>query len=215
MDTGMIKAVLWDNDGLLLDSEAIFFDLTQQVFNAAGFDLSPEYWGREYLGRARRTREVAIEFGMNETDADEMIAERDRRFLRVLQGPLPLRPRVMETLETLRGKVRHGVVTGSPRDKIELMHRLSGLEGFFEVVVTCDDVSRTKPYPDPYLAALDLLGLGPHECIAVEDSERGLAAASAAGISCIAVPNALTRVQRFRDAAAIVKDVSAVVHYCV
>ncbi|MBF0586536.1 HAD family phosphatase [Prosthecochloris sp. N3] len=210
----MIKAVLWDNDGLLLDSEAVFFELTRSAFAAAGYVLTPEYWGREYLGRARRTREVALEFGMSQQSAAELIAERDRRFLEKLQSPLPLRPAVRRTLDQLRGRLLHGVVTGSPREKVELMHRHSGLDGYFDIVITFDDVKRTKPHPEPYRTAMERLGLQPRECLAVEDSERGLASAHAAGLKCIVVPNALTACQRFEHAHAVEQDVSAVEKYC-
>ncbi len=209
----MIEAVLWDNDGLLIDSEAVFFDLTRQVFAGAGYDLTPDYWGIEYLGKARHTRQVAEEFGMDPSLVSEVIELRDRRFLELLQGPLPLRPNVLETLDRLRGSVRHGLVTGSPRDKVELMHRHSGLDGYFEVIVTCDDVEKTKPHPEPYWKAMERLGLGPEHCLAVEDSERGLASAHAAGISCIVVPNPLTGIQTFNDAYAIEPDVSGVIKY--
>ena len=209
----MIEVVLWDNDGLLIDSEAVFFDLTRQVFAGAGYDLSAHYWGIEYLGKARRTREVAEEFGMASRLIDEVIELRDQRFFEALQRPLPLRPGVRDTLDSLRGKVRHGLVTGSPRDKVDLMHHHSGLEGYFDVIVTCDDVTQTKPYPEPYRKAMERFGLDPARCLAVEDSERGLASAHAAGVSCIVVPNPLTRIQQFKDAYAVEEEVSGVMKY--
>ncbi len=208
-----VKAIFWDNDGLLLDSEAAFFELTREVFAAFGIELTREYWGREYLGNAKRTRQVARELGMDDELVEEAIGIRDRRFYDVLQRPLPLRPRVRETLDALSGRIPQGVVTGSPRDKIELMHRLNGLQGYFAVTVTGDDVLETKPHPEPYLSAMAKLGVRPEECLAVEDSERGLASAHAAGIACIVVPNPLTRIQRFEKAYAIEEDVSGVLKH--
>jgi len=95
------------------------------------------------------------------------------------------------------------------------MHRHSGLEGYFDEVVTRDDVEETKPRPDPYLAAMRKLGLKPGECLAVEDSERGLDSAHAAGIRCVVVPNPLTRMQRFEKAHAVEDDVSGVMKHLV
>ncbi len=209
----MIEAILWDNDGLLLDTEAIFFKLTQDVFADLGFDLTEEYWGIEYLARAKRTRQVAHEMGMHPVHIDQAIERRDREFLDILQGPVPLRPGVHDTLQTLRGKVKQGLVTGSPRKKVDLMHRFSGLEGYFDVIITADDVKETKPHPEPYRAAMEFLGVEPENCFAVEDSERGLASAHAAGINCIVVPNPLTRIQRFERAYAVEDDVSGVLKY--
>lgn len=209
----MIKAILWDNDGLLLDSETVFFELTQAVFADFGFELREEYWGIEYLGKAKRTRQVAHEFGMKPDLIDHVIELRNRKFLEALHRPISLRPKVRETLDRLVGIVKLGVVTGSPREKIELMHRASGLGSYFDVVVTHDDVTETKPHPEPYVTALERLGLKSENVLAVEDSERGLASAHAAGILCIVVPNHLTRVQKFEQAHAIEEDVSGVLKY--
>lgn len=209
----MIKAILWDNDGLLLDSETVFFELTQAVFADFGFELSEEYWGVEYLGKAKRTREVAHEFGMESALVDRVIELRDHKFLEALHHPIPLRPKVRETLDTLAGRFMLGVVTGSPREKVELMHRSNGLGGYFDVVVTHDDVNETKPHPEPYCTALEYLGIKPENVLAVEDSERGLASAHAAGIPCIVVPNHLTQIQKFEQAYAIEEDVSGVLKY--
>ncbi len=209
----MIKAILWDNDGLLLDSETVFFELTQEVFADFGFELGEEYWGREYLGKAKRTRQVAHEFGMTPEVIDRVIERRDSMFFEALQHPISLRPKVRETLDALAGTVQQGVVTGSPREKVELMHRLHGLGGYFDVVITHDEVEETKPHPEPYTTALQRLNLDPGNVIAVEDSERGLASAHAAGIACIVVPNHLTRIQKFDNAYAIEGDVSGVLKY--
>ncbi|MCG8376710.1 MAG: HAD family phosphatase [Chlorobiales bacterium] len=209
----MIKAILWDNDGLLLDSEKVFFELTQAAFAEFGFELKEEYWGIEYLGKAKRTRQVAHEFGMRPELIDRIIELRDGRFLEALQHPISLRPKVRETLDSLAGRFKQGVVTGSPREKVDLMHRSSGLEGYFDVIVTHDDVAETKPHPEPYLAAMELLGVKPGSCIAVEDSERGLASAHAAGIDCIVVPNPLTCIQSFELAYAIEEDVAGVLKH--
>jgi beta-phosphoglucomutase-like phosphatase (HAD superfamily) len=86
-----------------------------------------------------------------------------------------------------------GVVTSSRRDHFDLIHARTGFNRFFDVVVSCDDVQRTKPDPEPYLRALALTGRDPRECVAIEDSERGLAAAKAAGLECWVIPTELSR----------------------
>src|SRR5207302_10843387 len=98
-----------------------------------------------------------------------------------------------EVLGALHGKYRMGVVTTSTRDHFDLVHRSTGFTRYFDFVITSEDVTRLKPDPEPYLVAIRRSGLAPHECIAVEDSERGLTAAHAAGIACVVVPSAMTR----------------------
>ncbi|NTU57565.1 MAG: HAD family phosphatase [Chlorobiaceae bacterium] len=209
----MIKAVLWDNDGLLVDSEALFFDLTRRFFADAGLELTEEYWGVDYLGNAKHSFEIALELGLAPELARPLIERRNQAFIERIRRPVALMPKVLETIEALSGQVRLGIVTGSPRDKLELMHGDNGLLDRFEVIVTDDEVKNPKPHPEPYLQALGSLGIEPEECLAVEDSRRGLDSAHAAGIACIVVPNALTRGQCFDRAHAVEPDVSGVIKH--
>lgn len=209
----MIEAILWDNDGLLVDSEALFFDLTRKAFADAGYQLDSRYWGIEYLGNACHSSEIALELGMSPELARRVIGERNEAFLKSLEQPVPLLPDVSETIGALAGNIRLALVTGSPRDKVELMHRDNGLLGHFEVIITEDDIRQPKPHPEPYMKAIERLGLDPDRCLAVEDSRRGLASAHAAGIACIVVPNALTSVQQFDLAYAVEARVSGVLKH--
>ncbi|NTV99157.1 MAG: HAD family phosphatase [Chlorobiaceae bacterium] len=209
----MIEAILWDNDGLLVDSEALFFTLTRDAFAEAGFTIESCYWGREYLGNAKHSSEIALELGMSRELAKSVIDRRNDAFLRCLEQPVPLLPGVRETIKALFGKVRLALVTGSPRDKVEMMHRGNGLLDYFEVIITDNDISNPKPHPEPYLKAVERLGLEPRQCLAVEDSRRGLVSAHAAGIACVVVPNALTRIQQFELAFAVEDQASGVLRH--
>ena len=209
----MIQAVLWDNDGLLLDSESLFFDLTRAFFAQAGLHLDETYWGLEYLGNAKHSSQIAHELGMAPELIPPLLDRRNEAFVNRISNSVPLMPKARETLEALSGQVRLALVTGSPRDKIELMHGPDGLLDRFDVIITEDDVRCPKPHPEPYLKALERLGLKPEQCLAVEDSRRGLSSAHAAGIDCIVVPNALTKMQDFELAYAVEDDVSAVLKH--
>ena len=209
----MIEAVLWDNDGLLVDSEALFFDLTRRYFAEAGLLLDEEFWGIEYLGNAKHSFEIALELGLSPELAAPLLDRRNEAFIDRIRRPVNLMPTVRQTIESLSRQVRLGIVTGSPRDKLELMHGANGLLDRFEVIITDDEVKNPKPHPEPYLKALESLGIEPEQCLAVEDSRRGLDSAHAAGIACIVVPNALTRVQCFDRAYAVEPDVSGVLKH--
>ncbi|HWR01147.1 MAG TPA: HAD family phosphatase [Chlorobaculum sp.] len=209
----MIEAVLWDNDGLLVDSESLFFDLTRSFFAEAGLVLEEEYWGIEYLGNAKHSFQIALELGLAPEVAAPLLDRRNEAFIDRIRRPVTLMPKVRETIEALSGQVRLGIVTGSPRDKLEMMHGPEGLLDRFEVIVTDDEVQNPKPHPEPYLKALESLGIEPEQCLAVEDSRRGLDSAHAAGIACIVVPNALTRVQRFDHAYAVEPDASCILKH--
>jgi HAD superfamily hydrolase (TIGR01509 family) len=105
------------------------------------------------------------------------------------------------------------LVTGSHRDQLQLMHATSGLLDLFEVTITGDECSQSKPHPEPYLAALKALALSPGHCVAVEDSPRGLASARAAGVACVVVPHELTQPLEFAGALSVERDVSGILKY--
>lgn len=209
----MKEVVLLDNDGLLLDTERVFFDVTREFFREAGHELTEAFWAREYLGQAKRSRQIALELGMAPDHADLMLGRRNLRYREMLSGELPVRPGVRETLEALSGRVRLAMVTGSPRDQVLMMHGRTGLLDHFELIVADDDVRCPKPHPEPYLMALEALGALPSAALAVEDSLRGFRSAEAAGIDCLVVPNSITRLQRFSGALAVEEHFSALLRH--
>ncbi len=203
-------AVLWDNDGVLLDSETVFFNVTRLAFARLGLDLTAEVWGIQYLGEGRSSRQIAMSLGADPVDIDPVLAERNEDYLIALEQPPAIRPQVRETLAALSGRATLGLVTGCHRRQLHLMHASSGLLESFDVIVTGDDCADSKPHPAPYLKALNTLGLEAEDCIAVEDSRRGLLSAMAAGIACVVVPMDLTQMQDFSGALAIESDVSGI-----
>ncbi len=205
-----IEAVLWDNDGVLVNSEIVFFEATRRAFARLGLELTRGEWGRRYFVEARRSSEIALLLGADPAQVDRVIQERNREYRRMLHHPPAVRPRVRETLAALSKQVRLGIATGCHRDQLRLMHEGSGLLDFFEVIVTGDDCSSAKPHPEAYLKALQALGADPARCLAVGDSPRGLASALAAGIRCVVVPSEVAAVPDFPGALLIAGDVSAV-----
>ena len=206
----MLNAVLWDNDGVLVDTETLFFEITRAAFTRLGLELTKEIWGRRYLGEGRPSREIAAELGGDPRQIVPVLEERNKQYRHILARPPVIRPQVRETLAALRGRVRLAIVTGCDREQLDLVHKSTGLLDFFEVIVTSDDCSHAKPHPELYLAALKAMKLKPDECIAIEDSPRGLASARAAGIPCLVVPTELTRDLKFEGAFSIERDVSGV-----
>ncbi|MEJ2109392.1 MAG: HAD family phosphatase [Acidobacteriota bacterium] len=210
----MVQAVLWDNDGILVNSESVFYEITRAAFAQLGLVLTREIWGIRFLGNGVGSREIAMSMGADPEISTGIFDERNARYRELLAtNPPKVRSQVKETLAQLYGNVSLAVVTGSHRDQFDFMHRSSGLQHFFETVITGDDAEKPKPHPDLYLAALNALNLGPEECIAVEDSRRGLLAAVAAGIACVVVPTELTRIQEFPGALAVENEISAVLKY--
>jgi HAD superfamily hydrolase (TIGR01509 family) len=201
----MIHALLWDNDGVLIDSERIFFETTRRVFGAAGLELSPGLWAARYLGDGLCSRQIARLLGAPPELAERLVERRNRLFRRRLELPVPVLPGVRRVFERWHPGCRMAVVTGSPRRQFDLIHRHTGLLPYLDCVVTADDCERVKPDPAAYLTALDRLGIGPEHALAVEDSPRGLASATAAGIRCVVIRTPLTHLEACAAAHAVLE----------
>ena len=126
--------------------------------------------------------------------------QRNRDFSKRIAQGVDLMEGVLETLRELHGRMPMAVVTSSLPENLWTMHRAHGLEGFFETVVAAGDTPHSKPHPGPYLLAAERLGGDPGRCVVVEDSQRGLQAAIAAGMSCVVIPNEMTRAGDFSTA---------------
>jgi HAD superfamily hydrolase (TIGR01509 family) len=209
----MIEAVLFDNDGVLVDTEMLFFETTRRAFTHLGLNLDRETWGRRYLADGNTSKEIALSMGADANRVLGVLERRNQEYWSILQDPPPLRPNVRETLAALRGRFKLAIVTGCGREQLDLVHTSSQLLEMFDLIVTSDDCSCSKPHPEPYLAALRALGLEAGRCIAIEDSPRGLASAKAAGVPCIIVPTELTALLEFPAALAIEQDISKVLNH--
>lgn len=205
----MIEAILWDNDGVLVDTEGLFFEATRRTFVSAGTDLTRA----EFIDAALRSGRNLWERVAAKGYAAERIArlrrERDELYAALLESGDHLIQGAADTVRLLAVRYRMGIVTTSLRTHLEAAHRRTGLLAIFEIIVAREDYEESKPHPEPYLTALARLSVPPEKCLAIEDSERGLASALAAGLPCVVIPNALTRGSDFAGAAAILDDITA------
>ena len=205
-----VKAILWDNDGILVDTEHLYFEATRRIMESVGIPLSREQYIELFLKEARGAWHLAEERGMPSDEVARLRDERNALYARLLGEGVRLVPGIVSVLDALQGRYIMGIVTSSRRDHFELIHQSSGLLKYFGFALTADDYERTKPDPQPYLKAIEKTGVEADACIAVEDSERGLEAAMRAGIRCIVVPSALTRGRPFSGAHRILERVSEI-----
>lgn len=206
----MIRALLWDNDGVLVDTEHLYYRATRTILAQVGVDLKEEDYIDLLLVQGRGAWHLAAAKGVGPEEIERLREDRNALYSRLLEEEPVLIDGVARTLQALAGSYRMGIVTSSRKDHFDLIHRSTGLLPFFEFVLTADDYSRFKPDPEPYLLALERIGLGPDQCLVIEDSLRGLEAATAAGMRCLVVPNALTRGCAFTGAYAVLDHISDV-----
>jgi HAD superfamily hydrolase (TIGR01509 family) len=206
----MIKAIFWDNDGVLVETEHLYFKATQHALSLAGIPLTEEQYIELFLVQGRGAWHLAEEKGATPTEIDRLRKERNAFYARLLLEAPRLVAGIADVLDELRDKYIMGIVTSSRKDHFDLIHQSTGLLKYFDFVLTADDYARTKPDPDPYLEAIERSGVDRTACVAVEDSERGLESATRAGIRCIIVPTSLTRCGRFVGAHHVLGSVSEI-----
>lgn len=202
--------VLWDNDGVLVNTEGMYFRACRDVLDSAGIELTLEQFQEVSLRRGESTFSLAAERGLAAEEVSRLRKQRDRLYAQWLGTQPCVIDGVEEALQTLHGRVRMGIVTSAQRQHFEAIHEGSGLVKYMDFVLTREDYVQTKPHPEPYLTAIRRHGLQPDRCVVVEDSERGLASATAAGVDCIVVLSEWTRDGDFSGAWAVVDTIAEV-----
>jgi HAD superfamily hydrolase (TIGR01509 family) len=191
-----VQAILLDYDGTIVDSETVYFQLWNAVLQPYGVQLSAVEYGRYLLGHTnqRNAEDLRTLFGVP-ASADELVTVMESA-MRDYQSTalLPLTAGARQGIIELHGRSRRlAVVSSNSREFI--LHGLGqhDLLQYVEVVVARDDVQHRKPAPDPYLHALNKLGLNAADCIAVEDTILGLQSAHGAGLQCLQFSSPFTQ----------------------
>jgi HAD superfamily hydrolase (TIGR01509 family) len=186
-----IDALVFDLDGLLLDSE--------QVWDCARQDLARERGGRwtetasrDMMGMSSPEWSRYMHDAIGVPDSPEEIsAAVVSRLEQIYREELPLFEGAVEAVERLAAHWPLGLASSSNRELIDLVLELSGMPRYFRATVSSEEVARGKPAPDVYLEAARRLSVQPARCAAIEDSENGIRAAKAAGMHVLAIPNPL------------------------
>jgi HAD superfamily hydrolase (TIGR01509 family) len=183
------KAVVFDCDGLLLDTEKCWTRGEAAVFAAHGMDLTPEHKRNLVGASGKRAASYICEILGISGREDEILEELiTLSWPEVVNGANPM-PGAEELVKELHGSVPIGVASNSPGGMVREALERSGLGGAFDVVLGSDDVSEPKPAPDLYRTACERLGAEPRSSVALEDSPPGVESARAAGMYVIGVPS--------------------------
>ena len=186
----MIEGVVFDLDGLLLDSERVWDEARQALARERGLPW-PETATRDMMGMSSPEWSAYMHdaVGLAEPPG-EISAEVVRRLEEIYRRALPLFDGAVEAVARLAARWPLGLASSSNRELIDLVLQLSELSPLFQVTVSSEEVARGKPAPDVYLEAARRLGIRPEHGAAIEDSENGIRSAKAAGLRVLAVPNA-------------------------
>ncbi|CAM8663794.1 COG0637 Predicted phosphatase/phosphohexomutase [Comamonadaceae bacterium] len=210
------KAVLFDHDGTLVDSEAVHHALWNQVLQSYGVEIPRDVYMQHYSGvpALANGEDVRQRYGLSPSAGALAEAKNSAAALYLQTHAFPLMPGVRESLARLNAAgLRKGVVTGARMFAIAATLRSHAMAPEFEVVVSADEVVHSKPAPDCYLLALQQMGLQASEAVAFEDTEHGVASAIAAGVACVAIPTPMSAAQDFSAATVVVQDMAAAVDW--
>ncbi len=196
----MKKYILFDNDGVLVETEKWYFRANVEILETMGITLDEERY-RDIMVNGQSAFLLAEEQGFDTLRIEAARQKRNERYQHYLQTEDITIEGVPEVLGALKAKYRMGIITSARREDFELIHANRGITDHMEFALCSGEYGRSKPYPDPYLKGLEYFGGEKHEAIVVEDSQRGLRSAVNAGIDCVIVHNHFTLNHDFSDAA--------------
>lgn len=192
-----IKAILFDNDGVLVSTEEIFHAANNytlsEIFSHKNLQQTHDDFAYYCLGASGGSRRFLQDHGFSDDEISAFRQHRNAYYLKTISRKNRRKSGVLDTIKTLHKKFRLNVVTNSSTEHFLAAHTSTKLLPFMEFITTRDDVIKPKPDPEPYLIALKKLNLSPHQTIVIEDSTLGIQAGKAAGIFTIGIKDPFNR----------------------
>ncbi len=186
---GVLRAFLWDMDGVIVDSAAPHYESWRETLAARGVTFTEGQF-RSCFGMRNDHIIGKVLSPLPEMEVRAISEEKEQRYRDLIHGKAKAFPGVTQLLQVMkRGKYPLALGTSAPPENVELVAAQLGLSDYFDVVVCGEDVKESKPAPEIFLRAAEQLGVEPRECVVFEDSAHGVAAAKGAGMKCVAVTN--------------------------
>ncbi|HKY07994.1 MAG TPA: HAD family phosphatase [Candidatus Binatia bacterium] len=198
----VISAVIFDLDGLLADTEHLHCRAYQMALEEHGVQLADCDYAEHWVRFGKGIADWLTLQGLT-VDPHALRLRKSKHYLDLLASALKPMDGALELLRFLSGRAKLALASSSYRDAVDGVLAGLGIGHFFDVIVSGLDVAQVKPAPDIFLKAADELGVPPSACLVLEDAEKGVIAAHAAGMRCIAVPNEYTRHHDFSKATRI------------
>jgi len=184
------KAVLWDMDGVIADSNSFHFTAWQETFAKRGVNFTKEDFTKLFGTRNDFIIRKVLGEGLPEKDIGPIAQEKEISFRQKAKGNIKPLPGVIRLLEAIkRGNFKLALVSSAPKENIDLLTSELNIGGYFNCIVSGHEVAESKPDSQIYLSAAEKLGAQPENCVVIEDSPLGIKAAKAAGMRCLAVAN--------------------------
>ncbi len=189
---GPVAAVIFDMDGLLIDSEVVYRDAILAAAVAQGGEMPLKLFHQMIGAPIVQNRQLLVDHYGPEFDIEALLADSARRFHATFDDEDRIKAGVAELLDLLEARrLPRAIATSSPHESVTRHLGPGGLLGRFQAVIARGDYVHGKPAPDPFMAAAAALGVAPEACLALEDSHNGVRAAHAAGMMTVMVPDLL------------------------
>ncbi len=209
------KAIIFDLDGILVDSEGFQYQGWLPPLKRFGVELSKEQYF-DYAGKSGSIIEAQLIEDFNlPAKKGELLEEKEKLLMQWFkERPLEKKPFAEEAVkEAIDAGFKVAVCSSAPKKEVRLKLENVGLKDYFEIIIGKEDTAKSKPAPDTYLKAAESVGLEPTNCVAVEDTEFGTASAKGAGMTCVAIPDEWSVKQSFEKADKICKDLKEAIEW--
>jgi beta-phosphoglucomutase len=180
-------AIIWDMDGVLVDSASFHFAAWQEVFSRRGVKFTEEEFIQLFGSRNDFIVRSILGQNIPEEDINAITQEKELEFRNAIKGRAKLLPGVSRLLDMMKGNLKMALASSAPKENIDLISSELHMEGYFDCVVSGHEVAESKPSPEIYSLAAQRLQTNPGNCLVIEDSPLGVKAAKAAGMKCLAV----------------------------
>ena len=190
-----VKAVIFDRDGVIINSEYAVVASVPKAFKALGFEVTEEDL-KYIVGRSVTSYK---DYFLNKWDFDfEEYRKLQKEFFYQGLESAPIFEKTVDLINSLHSKnIPIGLTTSAGKDTTDVVLKMANLEGKFNVIVTKEDCTKLKPDPEPYIVTAQKLNIDPKYCVAIEDSALGVESAKKAGLFCIAIPNEFSKEHDF------------------
>lgn len=195
----MKKFLLFDNDGVLVETEKWYYEANKKALKEIDVELDFDVY-MEIMARGGTAWEVAQKLGHPKEVIDEQRRRRDGYYQEFITSEHIEIEGVLDVLEELSGEYKMGIVTTSRREDFELIHSKREIVKYMDFTLCVEEYPRAKPHADPYLAGMKKFNAIQDECLVIEDSQRGLSSAVNAGIECAVVDNEFILTHDFSSA---------------
>jgi HAD superfamily hydrolase (TIGR01509 family) len=201
----LTSAIIFDLDGVIIESEEVHYQAHKNVLQAHGIDLSLQEYKQHGMAKGSKHfyTQMKEKYGIN-ADIPTLQELKKQHYLHLITQFLHAKEHVEDFINRMHKKHKLGIGSASNTDVIETVLHSLGIHHFFEVIVGGDQVKKNKPAPDVYLLVAKKMEVLPEQCLVIEDSQTGVIAARHAGMKCVAVPTEFTIEQDFSMATKVV-----------